>query len=106
MSDFFPVQCAEIIQAVGLMVRQARLDQGLRQIDLGERVSASLRTVRRIEAGEADGVSLRDFMMILWALGISDRAFSGLDTDKAYTRSSEEISKRRVRVRTIKEGDF
>jgi len=107
MKDFLPVRCAEVLHHAGLLVRQARLQQGLRQVDLGARAGTSLRTVRRIEAGDVDGISLRDFMMILWVLGISDRAFSGLVTEKAAALGLEPVaSKKRVRVRSLKAEDF
>lgn len=107
MKDFLPVQCTEILHSISLLVKQARLDQGLRQIDLSERAGTSPRTVRRIEAGDANGVALGDFLMILWTLGISDRAFGGLSAELTPAlKSGETISKKRVRVRSMKEEDF
>jgi len=107
MKDFLPVQCTEIMHSVALLVKQARLEQGLRQIDLSERTGSSSRTVRRIEAGDANGVALGDFLMILWTLGISDRVFRGLSSELTSTLKSEEtISKKRVRIRSMKEEDF
>ena len=107
MKDFLPVQCTEILHSISLLVKQARLDQGLRQIDLSERAGTSPRTVRRIEAGDANGVALGDFLMILWTLGISDRAFGGLSSELTPAlKSGETISKKRVRIRSMKAEDF
>lgn len=107
MKDFLPVQCTEILHNVSLLVKQARLEQGLRQIDLSEKAGSSPRTVRRIEAGNANGVALGDFLMILWTLGISDRAFGGLSAELTPAfKSGETISKKRVRIRSMKAEDF
>ncbi|WP_338110245.1 helix-turn-helix transcriptional regulator [Pseudomonas savastanoi] len=73
MKAFFPVQCSDTLLRIALLVKQARLQQGVRQVDLAERLGISLRTFRRIEAGSADGVSLRDFMLVVWGLGVSER---------------------------------
>lgn len=107
MKDFLPVQCTDILHSIALLVRQARLEQGLRQIDLSERTGSSPRTVRRIEAGDANGVALGDFLMILWTLGISDRAFRGLSSELTPMLKSEAIiGKKRVRIRSTKAEDF
>lgn len=107
MKDFLPVQCAGILHSIALLVKQARLEQGLRQVDLSERAGTSPRTVRRIEAGDANGVALGDLLMILWILGISDRVFHGLRAELAPTLKSEEaITKKRVRIRSTKAQDF
>lgn len=107
MKGFIPVQCTDILHSISLLVKQARLEQGLRQIDLSERAGTSPRTVRRIEAGDANGVALADFLMILWTLGISDRAFRGLGAELTPAlKSGETISKKRVRLRSLKAEDF
>ena len=106
MKDFLPVQCSEILHSISLLVKQARLEQGLRQIDLSEKAGSSPRTVRRIEAGNANGVALGDFLMILWTLGISDRAFRGLSAELTPAlKSGDTVSKKRVRIRSIKAED-
>ena len=107
MKNLLPVQCAETLHSIALLVKQARLEQSLRQIDLAERARVSLRAVRRIEAGDANGVSLGDFMMTLWVLGISDRAFQGLAAEQPLAlRSEATLSTKRVRIRTVKAEDF
>lgn len=107
MKDFLPVQCTDILHNIALLVKQARLEQGLRQIDLSERAGSSPRTVRRIEAGDANGVALGDFLMILWTLGISDRVFRGLSAELTpMLKSGETISKKRVRIRAMKGEEF
>ena len=107
MKDFLPVQCTSILQNIALLVKQARLEQGLRQIDLSERIGASPRTVRHIEAGDAQGVALDDFLRVLWMLGISDRVFEGLKAElPPALKSDAMLSKKRVRIRRTQAEDF
>lgn len=99
MKSYFPVQCTTALLKVGLLVKEARLRLGIRQIDLAEQASVSLRAIRHIEAGNAEGVSLRDFMMVLFTLGISDRIFQGLNEDPALqVRALEDATHKRVRL--------
>ncbi|KPB74153.1 MULTISPECIES: helix-turn-helix domain-containing protein [Pseudomonas syringae group] len=107
MKAFFPVQCTDTLLRIALLVKQARLQQGVRQIDLAERLGISLRTFRRIEAGSAEGVSLRDFMLVVWGLGVSERLFQGLREDTSFSvEQLEAAERRRVRLPGNKPEDF
>ncbi|WP_397453594.1 helix-turn-helix domain-containing protein [Pseudomonas sp. NA-150] len=98
MDEFFPVQCADTLRRIALQVKQARLQQAIRQVDISERLGVSLRAYRLIEKGEP-GVSLRDFMLVLWNLGLSDRIFQSLKEDPSFSTSLEqETASRRVRL--------
>jgi len=68
MKGFFPVQSTSLLYRIGLLVKEARLRMGLRQADLAERAGISLRAVRHIEGGKAEGVSLDDPALDLDAL--------------------------------------
>ncbi|GAB7530593.1 helix-turn-helix transcriptional regulator [Pseudomonas sp. 3A(2025)] len=107
MKDYFPVQSSTMLYRVGLLVRQARLRMALRQVDLAQRAGISLRTVRHIEAGKADGVSLRDFMLTLFTVGVSDRVFQALQDDPRFaTDELQANSDRRVRLVRSRPEDF
>lgn len=107
MKDYFPVQSTTLLYRIGLLVKQARLRMAMRQIDLAEKAGISLRTIRHIEAGKADGVSLRDFMLVLFTVGVSDRVFQALQEDPVFeTEELEGNSDRRVRLVRSRAEDF
>ncbi|MBU3058217.1 helix-turn-helix transcriptional regulator [Pseudomonas indica] len=107
MKGFFPVQCTTTLHKIGLLVKEARLRLSIRQVDLAEQADISLRTVRHIEAGNAEGVSLRDFMMALFTLGITDRVFQSLNEDPAFTsRFLDTAGDKRVRLPKSRSEDF
>lgn len=107
MKDYFPVQSTTQLYRIGLLVKQARLRMAMRQIDLAEKAGISLRTIRHIEAGKADGVSLRDFMLALFTVGVSDRVFQALQEDPVFeTEELEANSDRRVRLARSRAEDF
>lgn len=107
MKDYFPVQSTTQLYRIGLLVKQARLRMAMRQIDLAEKAGISLRTIRHIEAGKADGVSLRDFMLVLFTVGVSDRVFQALQEDPVFeTEELEANSERRVRLARSRAEDF
>lgn len=107
MKDYFPVQSTTLLYRIGLLVKQARLRMAMRQIDLAEKADISLRTIRHIEAGKADGVSLRDFMLVLFTVGVSDRVFQALQEDPVFeTEELEANSDRRVRLVRSRAEDF
>lgn len=107
MKDYFPVQSTTQLYRIGLLVKQARLRMAMRQIDLAEKAGVSLRTIRHIEAGKADGVSLRDFMLVLFTVGVSDRVFQALQEDPVFeTEELEANSDRRVRLARSRAEDF
>lgn len=107
MNDFFPVQSASLLYRIALLVKEARLRMGIRQVDLAEQAGISLRTVRHIEAGKTEGVSLRDFMLVLFTVGISDRVFQALLDDPAVDVDLLETNTdKRVRLPRSTAEDF
>ena len=70
MSDYFPLDCSEKLDRIGLLVKQRRLELKMRQCDLASSVGVSNPTIGRIEAGERR-VELATFMHVLWQLGCS-----------------------------------
>ncbi|WNW12751.1 transcriptional regulator [Pseudomonas sp. DTU_2021_1001937_2_SI_NGA_ILE_001] len=107
MAGFFPVQSTTLLYRIGLLVKQARLRLAMRQVDLAHKAGTSLRTVRHIEAGKAEGVSLRDFMLVLFTAGVSDRVFQALQEDPAFeTEALEAYSEKRVRLARVRAEDF
>lgn len=107
MKGFFPVQSTSLLYRIGLLVKEARLRMGIRQADLAELAGVSLRAVRHIEGGKAEGVSLRDFMLVLFTVGISDRVFQALLDEPALDLDSLEINTtRRVRLPRNNAEDF
>ncbi|MGV8918878.1 MAG: transcriptional regulator [Pseudomonas sp.] len=106
MDDFFPVQCVDTLRRIAVQVKQARLKQAIRQVDISERLGVSLRAYRLIEKGDP-GVSLRDFMLVLWNLGLSERIFQSLKDDPSFSSSLEqETAARRVRLPKSSPEDF
>lgn len=107
MESFFPVQCSSTLRRVGLLLKQARLQQDIRQVDITDQLGVSLRAYRRIEAGDPQGVSLRDFMLVLWNLGITDRVFQSLTEDPSFSAEAlENTEGRRVRLPKSNLEDF
>lgn len=107
MKGFFPVQCASVLHRVGLLVKEARLRLGIRQTDLAEQAGISLRAVRHIEAGKTEGVSVRDFMLALFTVGVSDRVFQALKEDPSFAADDlESNSAKRVRLPRSRAEEF
>ncbi len=107
MKGFFPVQSTSLLYRIGIMVKDARLRMGIRPADLAGLAGISLRAVRHIEGGKAEGVSLRDFMLALFTAGISDRVFQALIDDPALDLNSLETNMtKRVRLPRSNAEDF
>lgn len=105
MSDFFPLECADSLYAIGLMVRHRRLQLKQRQKDLAMSLSMSERTLRKIEAGDPS-VELRSFMLVLWHLGLIREVFQNLQLPaNTLLETFESSSAKRVRLPKAK-GDF
>ncbi|MGH8386096.1 MAG: helix-turn-helix domain-containing protein [Pseudomonas sp.] len=105
MSDFFPIECADSLYSIGLLVKRRRLQHKQRQKDLALSLSMSERTLRKIEAGDPS-VELRSFMLVLWHLGLTQEVFQNIQM--AATTSNEAFvphSAQRVRLPKAK-GDF
>lgn len=91
-SDYFPLECQELIDSVGIIIKQRRLYTRMRQSDLAERVGVSVSTIRKLEAGER-GVELGTLLHVLWQLGAL-REVVALDR----SRSPVAPAPRRVRL--------
>lgn len=98
---FFPLECSELIESIGLIVKEKRLDTRLRQSDLAERVGISVSTVRKIEAGER-GVEVGTLLHVLWQLGALSEVMA-LDRSCAQTSGRPP---RRVRLPAVSKEDF
>lgn len=114
MKDFLPVDCADTLSKIGLLVKARRLALGLRQSDFKPSLGVSEHTVRKVEAGVAS-VDLRAFMLVLWRLGITETVFSSLENiegSSEITRYSPEgnphevLPAKRVRLSKPKAEDF
>jgi len=114
MSSFFPVDCADMLSKIGLLVKARRLALGLRQADLKSAIDVSAHTLRKIESG-SEHVDLRSFMLVLWRLGITETVFAsmeGLEHTSQITRFSRDedphlsIASKRVRLAKPKPEDF
>lgn len=106
MSDFFPIECADRLHAIGLLVKSRRLQSRQRQKDLALSVSISERTLRKIEAGDAS-VELRSFMLVLWHLGLTVDIFQTIDTRELASRSPAHDVRLAQRVRLPRpKGEF
>ncbi|WP_409489073.1 helix-turn-helix domain-containing protein [Pseudomonas promysalinigenes] len=107
MKDFFPVQSTSVLYRIGLLMKEARLRMGLRQADLAKLAGISLRAIRHMEGGKAEGVSLRDFMLALFTVGISDRIFQSLIDDPALDLNALEANtSKRVKLPSSNAEDF
>lgn len=105
MSDFFPLECADGLHTIGLLVKQRRLQHKQRQKDLAASLSMSERTVRKIEAGDPT-VELRSFMLVLWQLGLVQEVFQNLQaTPTSLLSTFDSSNARRVRLPKARE-DF
>lgn len=106
MKKFFPVDCSETLRRIGLLVKAARLNQGIRQVDVITRLGVGEKQLRRIEAGDP-AVNVRDFMLVLWNLGLSDHIFRALkDESISYTEMRNSTAGRRVRLKSSPDEDF
>ncbi|MCL6704980.1 transcriptional regulator [Pseudomonas sp. T1.Ur] len=105
MNNFFPIDCADNLQAIGSLVKSRRLGNRQRQKDLAASLAISERTVRKIEAGDPS-VELRSFMLVLWQLGLTQEVFQSRQHIEALSVTSAQASRNaRVRLASAK-GDF
>lgn len=105
MGEFFPLECADSLYSIGLLVKQRRLQHKQRQKDLAASLSMSERTVRKIEAGDPS-VELRSFMLVLWQLGLIQEVFQNLEAaPNSLLDTLDSSSARRVRLPKARE-DF
>jgi len=106
MERFFPVDCDASLQRIGLLVKTARLEQGVRQLDVVSRLGVTEKMLRRIERGDPS-VSVRSLMLVLWNLGLTDKVFRPLeDASVSFVELKDETSGRRARRRRAKPEDF
>lgn len=100
MIDYFPIECSQTLQRIGLRIKQKRLETRMRQSDLADRIGVSAPTIGKLEAGER-GVELGTFMMALWQLGLLHELIGEVE---APPKRTTEV--RRVRLRKVKKEDF
>jgi transcriptional regulator with XRE-family HTH domain len=99
--SFFPLECKEVLENIGLKIKEKRLDMHMRQLDVAERVGVSVSTVRKIEAGEP-GVELGTLLHVLWRLGLLKDVIA---VDRTPLPKAE-LSPRRVRLPSAGKDDF
>ncbi|TWC13202.1 MULTISPECIES: transcriptional regulator [unclassified Pseudomonas] len=105
MNEFFPIECADSLHAIGALVKSRRLQNRQRQKDLAASLTISERTVRKIEAGDPS-VELRSFMLVLWQLGLTQEVFQSRQQIEASSLASVQAPRKaRVRLAGAK-GDF
>ncbi|UZE17720.1 transcriptional regulator [Pseudomonas sp. B21-054] len=105
MNEFFPIECADSLLAIGSLVKNRRLQNRQRQKDLAASLAISERTVRKIEAGDPS-VELRSFMLVLWQLGLTQEVFQSRQQIEVSSLASAQASRNaRVRLASAK-GDF
>ncbi|MDB5982759.1 MAG: transcriptional regulator, family [Pseudomonas sp.] len=100
MQSYFPLECRETLQNIGLRVKQQRLDMQMRQSDLAQSIGVSSPTIGKIEAGER-GVELGTFMLVLWRLGLLSQIIGEVKAPPKLATESQ-----RVRLRKPKKDDF
>lgn len=106
MSDYFPVDCSATLERIGLLAKAARLEQGIRQLDVVSRLGVPEKVVRRIERGDPS-VSVKSLMLVLWNLGLMERVFRSFeDSPISFTELKEDTTGRRVRRLRSKAEDF
>ena len=106
MKDYFPVDCSATLYRIGLLVKAARLEQGIRQLDVVSRLGVPEKVVRRIERGDPS-VSTRSLMLVLWNLGLMEKIFRSFEESPiSFTALKEDTSGRRVRPRRSRAEDF
>ncbi|MFJ4373619.1 helix-turn-helix domain-containing protein [Pseudomonas japonica] len=106
MNEYFPVDCSSALQRIGLLVKSARLEQGVRQLDVVSRLGVPEKVIRRIERGDPS-VSVKSLMLVLWNLGLMEnvlRSFEG--SPISFSDLQEDTHGRRVRPRRAKAEDF
>lgn len=105
MNEFFPIDCADSLHAIGMLVKSRRLQNRQRQKDLAALLAVSERTVRKIEAGDPS-VELRSFMLVLWQLGLTQEVFQSRQQIEASSHAAAQAPRNaRVRLAGVK-GEF
>ncbi|MGV8862858.1 MAG: transcriptional regulator [Pseudomonas sp.] len=106
MKSFFPLECADNLYRIGLLVKSRRLQSRLRQKDLALSLSISEQTVRKIEGGDPL-VELRSFMMVLWQLGLTQEVFRSLDgiESSSQLQANDPHTPHRVRLAKPRRAD-
>ncbi|MEE1923218.1 helix-turn-helix transcriptional regulator [Pseudomonas sp. 148P] len=106
MNEFFPVDCSASLQRMGLLIKSARLEQGVRQLDVVSRLGVPEKVIRRIERGDPS-VSVRSLMLVLWKLGLMERVFYSFEGSSiSFSAMKEDTRGRRVRQRRAKVEGF
>ena len=97
----------ERIQALGLRIKQARINRRWRQEDLVSRSGLSRSTIESIESG-APGTAIASYLHVLWIMGLDREldliADPGLDREGLSLVFS--TSDKRVRLPSEVDNDF
>lgn len=77
-----PFEVTETSRELGMNVRTARKRRRMLQGELAKKAGVGEKTIRRLEKGD-DGVSMRNLLSVLWALGLlpTARALASPETD-------------------------
>lgn len=106
MNEYFPVDCSASLQRMGLLIKSARLEQGIRQLDVASRLGVPEKVIRRIERGDPY-VSVRSLMLVLWKLGLMERVFCSFEGSPiSFLEMKEDIRGRRARKRRVNAESF
>lgn len=106
MPDYFPVDCSASLQRMGLLIKSARLEQGIRQQDVVTHLGVPEKVIRRIERGDPS-VNVRSLMLVLWRLGLMEKVFCSFEGSPiSFSELKEDTRGRRVRQRRVKAEAF
>lgn len=100
MQPYFPLECREVLENIGLRVKQKRVQMQLRQSDLAQSIGVSSPTIGKIEAGER-GVELGTFLLVLWRLALVEEIIT-----LKKLEPGQQLQARRVRLRKPAKSDF
>lgn len=67
--DYFPIDCAESLENIGIQVALRRHSMQMRQVDLARKAEISVPTLKKIEAGSPT-VEAGILVKVLWQLGL------------------------------------
>jgi len=100
-----PKECVTQIIALGENIKKARLSRKLRQEDIAKQVVISVKTYRKIEAGDPS-VSVGLYLSTLYMLELN-KEFSNLAAnDKIGEALDRRAMPKRIKIKQNKELDF
>ena len=100
-----PKECVSQIISLGENIKKARIIRKLRQKDIAKQVAISVKTYRKIEAGDPT-VSVGLYLSTLYMLELN-KEFSNLATnDKIGEALERRARSKRIKIKQNKELDF